>query len=85
MGHVEIEDRCGETEAIDQVKRTANSREHVSRIFHLETALEHRLGEITDDRRQGDDDRKNENVSGVEESQFRLEREVDQGTCQVCS
>jgi hypothetical protein len=47
--HVEKQKRRGEKQAIQQIKRTANSWEQISRVFYVGAALDDRFGQIAED------------------------------------
>ena len=49
---IKKQQRRGEEQAVDQIERAANSRQHVAGILHAGAALDDRFGQIADDRRE---------------------------------
>ena len=52
---IEKQKRRGEEEAVDQIERAADSRQHIAGIFHPRAAFDDRLRKITDDRGETED------------------------------
>src|SRR5439155_17552317 len=64
---IKEKERRGEQEAVDQVKRPADSRQKVSGILHTGAALNDRFREIADDRSEAKNQAKHRRMRPVQD------------------